>query len=69
VTRADVQGRLIAIAKLAHVDPEAAHLAEMRLWESVLTAIVNGDVEPSKAAGVAEMALKSKELSFPRWFA
>lgn len=47
-------------------DPEGAHGEEDSIWEDVLHAIVAGHPDP---AAIAEAALKTMDLDFPRWYA
>ena len=47
-------------------DPEVAHSQRDYLWECVLEAIVEGAENPKE---LAEEALKSEEIDFPRWCA
>ena len=49
-------------------DPEMAHSMEDGLFVEVLTAIAEGK-HPLNASRIAEAALKSKEIEFPRWCA
>lgn len=46
-------------------DAEAAHALEHALWTAALEAIAVGAPDP---AGIAQLALKSKEIEFSRWF-
>lgn len=47
-------------------DPELAHENEDALYQKVLEEVVNGN---PRARKMAELALKTKQLDFPRWCA
>ena len=49
-------------------DPEMAHSMEDGLFVEVLTAIAEGK-HPLDATKLAEAALKTREIRFPRWCA
>lgn len=55
--------QLIAIGKAAKSDPETAHMLEDRLHRDVLRWIADG---ASDAQTLATLALRSRELEFPR---
>mgnify|MGYP001603869316 CR=1 FL=1 len=64
MTREEVEQQLIAIAKDAHSDPEAAASRERRMHRDVLMHIASsGDGE---SVGLARAALRSWELFFRR---
>lgn len=47
-------------------DPEAAHGAEDELWREALLAIRDGSKHPRT---LAEIALETESIRFPRWMA
>lgn len=47
-------------------DPELAHENEDELYQKVLEEVVKGNPRAQK---MAELALKTKQLDFPRWYA
>lgn len=47
-------------------DPECAHENEDELYQKVLEEVVKGN---PRARKMAKLALKTKELDFPRWCA
>lgn len=47
-------------------DPECAHDNEDELYQKVLEEVVKGN---PRARKMAELALKTKQLGFPRWCA
>lgn len=47
-------------------DPECAHDNEDELYQKVLEEVVKGNPRAQK---MAELALKTKQLDFPRWCA
>ncbi len=65
ITLGTIQKRLEEIRACID-DPENAHSLENDLFLDVLEAISNGS---SNAQELAEAALKSTELEFPRWCA
>lgn len=65
MTIADVVARVDEIEN-ASGDPESAHSLEDDLWRDVLQAIADG---APNAAGLAREALKTQDISFPRWCA
>lgn len=52
------------IASLPDCEPEA-HMIEDHLFETVLMAIANGSLNPE---ALAYEALKSKKITFARWY-
>lgn len=48
------------------VDPECAHDNEDELYQKVLEEVAKGN---PRARKMAELALKTKQLDFPRWCA
>lgn len=46
-------------------DPECAHENEDELYQKVLEEVVKGNPRAQK---MAELALKTKQLDFPRWY-
>ena len=46
-------------------DPELAHENEDELYQKVLEEVVKGNPQAQK---MAELALKTKQLDFPRWY-
>ncbi len=48
-------------------DPETAHGLEDALWAAVLESIASGNAEHPQQ--MAEMALRSRDISFARWCA
>ena len=65
MTPAEVRARVRRIAAL-EADPEAAHDEEDRLRGEVLNAIAAGAPD---AAELAAIAIETRALSFPRWYA
>lgn len=65
MTVEEAEKRLSEVDNIAG-DPEAAHEAEDRLRHDVLVAIALG---ASDAKRLAETALRTSNLEFPRWFA
>lgn len=61
----DVQNR-IQVIKTRNGDPEAQHSMEDALYREVLEAIREGVPNPGD---LADAALRSKWLKFPRWCA
>lgn len=65
MTPTDVRDRVIGIATQVQ-DPEAAHSEEDKLLADVLQSIADGAAD---APTLASEALKSLQISFPRWCA
>ncbi len=65
VTPEEVRRRADAVAYL-HDDPESAHQTEDALHVDVLYAIAGG---APNAAELAAAALRTRSLTFPRWYA
>jgi hypothetical protein len=66
----DVRKRVAEIGEMKlhrdKIDAEAAHGAEDELYEAVLRAIAkSGSLENARA--LAEAALETKKIDFPRW--
>ncbi len=61
----DVRKILEEIYDTAKKDPEGAHGTEDRLWAEVLEAIATGAENPRE---LAQEALKSRDIEFPRWY-
>ena len=56
----------VAEIEAASDDPEAAHASEDSLWVTVLKATRDG---ADNSQELAEIALKTTEIGFPRWYA
>jgi hypothetical protein len=63
---ADVEACVAEISQVAD-DPEKAHMLEDELWERVLEAIAQR--ETTDPEGIAEAALQTRKIHFPRWCA
>lgn len=61
----DVDARIMKIREMAD-DQETAHKAENELHRDVLRAIAMG---AQNAAHLAELALTTADIRFPRWYA
>lgn len=62
----DIREKVRAI-RLSAGDPEGAHSQEDDLWQAVLQAIANGEVDDPRLA--AFEALETTKIDFPRWCA
>ncbi len=63
----DIQKRVAGIAKRAQWDNEMAHVLEDGLYiDFVQHVAANG---PTELAAMAKEVLKTRELSFDRWYA
>ncbi len=60
----EVQRQVARIREMAD-DNESAHAKEDSLWANVLEAIAGGI---SDSDGLASAALKTKEITFSRWY-
>ena len=63
----DIRRRVREIGGISVNDAEKAHAREDTLWSDVLQAIADGDHADIDPAVLARAALKTVELSFPRW--
>ena len=61
----EIVRRLKEIEECCH-DPEVAHMKQDQLYFDVLYAISRGAENPIE---LAELALQSESLNFPRWYA
>lgn len=68
MTSDEVKQRVEVVRNLALIedDNEVAHAAEDKLWEDVLCAIADGVRNPIE---LATEALKTREISYQRWYA
>ena len=66
ITRLDIRTMIGKIAEVLD-DDEVAHREEDKLYELVLKVIATGDTDDAR--GLAMEALKSKNISFSRWYA
>ena len=65
ITIKGAREHLEQIAMLAH-DPEYAHIEEDKLHRTVLRAIAGGSPDAVELAGIA---LQTRNVVFPRWYA
>ncbi len=63
----EIHRRVREIGGISVNDAEKAHAREDTLWSDVLQAIADGDHADIDPAVLARAALKTVELSFPRW--
>jgi len=64
MTPNDIRTRIEQIKFEGKIDPEKGHIMEDHLYEDVLLEIADHARDPK---GLANAALKTKELTFPRW--
>jgi len=68
MTVSDIEKR-VALIDVAKSDPEKAHSAQDDLWLEVLQHISQYPLAYGHAAQIAQAALKTEEIDFPRWCA
>jgi hypothetical protein len=66
MTKEEIAKRVAEIRSIGKDDPEVAHAKEDALFVELLTHIASDAYD---ASALAEAALKTRAIKFPRWYA